>query len=54
MALRGFTEFATDPMVAPQDYDVRQSGRVLELQNSDLWLRPTDLPWHFPCLRDHS
>ena len=37
-------------MVAPQDYDVRQSGRVLELQNSDLWLRPTDLSWHFPIL----
>ena len=44
----GFTEDATDPMVAPQDCDVRQSGRVLELQNSDLWLRPTDLSWHFP------
>ena len=35
-------------MVAPQDYDVRQSGILLELQNSDLWLRPTDLSWHFP------
>ena len=46
----GFTEDATDPMVAPQDYDVRQSGRVLELQSSDLWLRPTDLSWHFPVL----
>ena len=43
-------EDATDPMVAPQDFDVRQSGRVLELQNSDLWLRPTDLSWHFPIL----
>ena len=41
---------ATDPMVAPQDYDVRQFGRVLELQNSDLWLRPTDLNWPFPIL----
>ena len=40
-------EDATDPMVAPQDYDV-QCGRVLELPNSDLWLRPTDLSWHFP------
>ena len=37
--------------MAPQDYDVRQSRRVLELQNSDLWLRPTDLSWHFPILR---
>ena len=35
-------------MVAPQDYDVHQSVRVLELQNSDLRLRPTDLSWHFP------
>ena len=47
-------EDATDPMVAPQDYDVRQSGRVLELQNRDLWLRPTGLSWHFPILNDHS
>ena len=45
-----FTEDATDPMVTLQDYDVRQSGRVLELQNSDLQLRPTDLSWHFPVL----
>ena len=29
-------EDATDPMVAPPDYDVRQSGRILELQSSDL------------------
>ena len=43
-------EDATDPMVAPQGYDVRQSGSVLELQNSDLWLRPKDLSWHFPSL----
>ena len=43
-------EDATNPMVAPQNYDVRQSGRVLELQNSDLWLRPTDLSWHFLVL----
>ena len=26
------------------------SARVLELQNSDLGLRPTDLSWHFPIL----
>ena len=32
------------------DYDVRQPGRVLELQNRDLWLRPTDLSWHFHIL----
>ena len=49
-AQRGFTADATDPMVAPQDYDIRQSGRVLKLQSSDLWLRPTDLSWHFPIL----
>ena len=41
-------EDATDTMVAPQDCDVRQSGRVLELRNSDIWLRPTDMSWHFP------
>ena len=34
--------------MAPQDYDVCQCGRVLELQNTDFWLRPTDLSWHFP------
>ena len=43
-------EDAKDPMAAPQDYDVHQSVRVLGLQNSDLWLRPTDLSWHFPVL----
>ena len=43
-------EDATDPMVAPQDYDVHQSVRVLELQNSDPWLRPTHRSWHFPIL----
>ena len=31
-AQRGLTEDAADPKVAPQDYDVRQSGRVLEPQ----------------------
>ena len=35
---------------APQDYDVRQSERVLEFQNRYLWLRPTDRSWHFPSL----
>ena len=40
-------EDATDPTMAPQDFDVRQSGRVRELQNSDLWLRPTDVSWIF-------
>ena len=49
-AQRGYPEDAEDPMVAPPDYDIRQSGRVLELQNSDLWLRPTDMSWHLPIL----
>ena len=49
-AQRGYPEDVTDPMVAPPDYCNRQSGRVLELQNSDLWLRPTDVSWHFPIL----
>ena len=26
-----------DPMMAPPDYEIRQSGSVLELQNRDLW-----------------
>ena len=37
-------------MIVPQDYDVRQSGRGLKLQHRDLWLRPTDLSWHFLLL----
>ena len=37
-------------MIAPQDYVVSQSGRGLKLQHRDLWLRPTDLSWHFPAL----
>ena len=37
-------------MMAPQDYDVHLPVRVLALQNSELWLRPTDLSWHFPIL----
>ena len=37
-------------MMAPPDYEIRQSGRVLELQNRDLWLRLTDMSLHFPIL----
>ena len=37
-------------MIAPPDYDVRQSGRVLELQNRNLWLQPTEMSWHFHIL----
>ena len=36
-------EDVDNPMIALQNYDGRQSGRVLELQNRDLWIRPTDL-----------
>ena len=42
-------EDATDPMVAPQDYDVRQSGKVLEpktvISGCD-----QQFSWHFPVL----
>ena len=43
-------EDAEDPMIAPPDFGVRQSGGVLELQYRDPWSRPTDLSWHFPIL----
>ena len=33
-----------NPLTAPQDYEVRQSGRVLELQNRELWIRPQVYP----------
>ena len=39
-----------NPMIALQDYEVRHSGRVLELQNRDLWTRLTDLSWHIPII----
>ena len=39
-----------DPMVAPQECHVCQSGRVLKLRNKDLWIRPTDMSWNFPIL----
>ena len=44
------TENVDNPKIALQDYDARQSGRVLELQNRGLWIRPTDLSWHFTIL----
>ena len=37
-------------MIALQDNEVRQSGRVLEFQNKDLRIRPTDLSSHFSIL----
>ena len=43
-------EDAKHPMMAPPDYEIRQSGRLPELQNRDLWLRPIDMSWHFPNL----
>ena len=51
-AQRGYPdpEDSQDPMVAPPNHEIRQSGRVLELQNRDLWLRPTDMSWHLPIL----
>ena len=36
-------ENVDNPMIVSEDYDVRQSGRVLELQNRDLCIRSTDL-----------
>ena len=43
-------ENVDNSMIAPQDYDARQSGRVLELQNRNPWMGPTDLSWHFKIL----
>ena len=43
-------ENVDNPMIAPRDYEVRQSVRVLVLQNKDFWIPPTDLSWHFPIL----
>ena len=42
-ARKRYPENVDNPLIAPRDYEVRQSGRVLELQNKDLWIRPTDL-----------
>ena len=43
-------EDAEDPVIEPPDYDVRQSRRVLELQNRNFWLRPTDLSCDLPII----
>ena len=37
---RPTSETADSPENAPQDHDIRQSGRVLGLQNRDFWIRP--------------
>ena len=39
-----------NPMIAPQDFEIHQSGRVLELWNKDLSIRPPDLSWHSSIL----
>ena len=49
-ARKSYPENVDNPMIAPRDYDVRQSGRVLEPSKKDLWIRPTDLSWHFLIL----
>ena len=49
-ARKSYPENVDNPMMAPRYNEVRQSGRVLELQNKDLWIRQTDLSWHFPIL----
>ena len=48
--LRAASEDTRYPMVAPPDYDIRQSGRVLELRNRDLYSQPTDMSSHVPIL----
>ena len=48
--LKSYPEDVENPTVAPQYYEVRQSGRVLELQNKDLWIWLTDQSWHFPLI----
>ena len=43
-------ENVDNSMIAPRYYEVRQSVRVLVLQNEDHWIRPTDLSLHFTIL----
>ena len=47
---KSYPKNVDNPTTASRDCDVRQSARDLELQNEDLWIRPTDLLWHFPIL----
>ena len=42
-ARKSWPENVNTPMIAARDYAVRYSGQVLEFQNKDLWIRPTDL-----------
>ena len=43
-------EDAEDPMMAPPADEIRQSGKVPELQSRELWSRPADMSWHFRIL----
>ncbi len=47
---RTIVDASEDPMIAPFDFDVNQSARVLGLENQDLWLGPNDCDWHLPIL----
>ena len=47
---KSYPENVDNPTTASRDCEVRQSARDLELQNKDLWIRPTDLLRHFPIL----
>ncbi len=47
---RTIVDATEEPMIAPFDFDVNQSARVLGLESQDLWLGPTDCDWHLPIL----
>ena len=47
---KSYPEDVYNPTVVPQYYEVRQSGRILQLRNKDLWIWLTDLSWHFLIL----
>ena len=47
---KSYPKNVDNPTTASRDCEVRQSARDLELQNKGLWIRPTDLLWHFPIL----
>ena len=39
-----------DVLLAPKDFHVNQSVRVLELTNEDLWIKSSDTSWHLPSV----
>ncbi len=43
-------EIMADLLLAPPDFDVKQSARVLQFKNQDLWLKDRDTDWHLPIL----